>query len=58
MDTGIVTNKIFTKEDEVVINGITLSTSYDISVYYNYRDLPSINSTRRLLRFDGELILV
>ena len=57
MDTGIVTNKISSKEDEVVINGITLSTNYDISVYL-YRDLPSINSTRRLLRFDGELILV
>ena len=53
--TGIITNKISTKD--VVINGITLSTNYDISVYL-YRDLPSINSTRRLLRFDGELILV
>ena len=55
--TGIVTNKISTKEDEVVINGIALKTNYDISVYL-YRDLPSINSTQRLLRFDGELILV
>ena len=56
--TGVGTNKILsTREDEVVINGLTLSRYYEISVY-SYKDLPSINSTQRLLRFDGELILV
>ena len=55
--TGVDTNKILsTTEDEVLINGLTLSTYYEISVY-SYKDLPSINSTQRLLRFDGELIL-
>ena len=56
--TGVGTNKIlFTREDEVVINGLTLSRYYDISVY-SYKDLPSINSRQRLLKFDGELIFV
>ena len=55
--TGVGTNKILsTTEDEVLINGLTLST-YEISVY-SYKDLTSINSTQRLLRFDGELIFV
>ena len=55
--TGVGINKILsTTEDEVLINGLTLST-YEISVY-SYKDLPSINSTQRLLRFDGELIFV
>ena len=55
--TGVGTNKILsTTEDEVLINGLTLST-YEISVY-SYKDLPSINNTQRLLRFDGELIFV
>ena len=55
--TGVGTNKILsTTEDEVLINGLTLST-YEISVY-SYKDLPSINNTQRLLRFDGELLFV
>ena len=55
--TEVGTNKILsTTEDEVLINGLTLSTYYEISVY-SYKDLPSINSTKTLLRFDGELIL-
>ena len=56
--TGVVTNEILsTREDEVLINGLTLSRYYEISVY-SYKDLPSINSTQRLLRFDGELIFI
>ena len=52
--TGVDTNKILsTTEDEVIINGLTLSTYYEISVY-SYKDLPSINSTQTLLRFSGE----
>ena len=55
--TGVGTNKILsTTEDEVIINGLTLST-YNISVY-SYKDLPSINSTQTLLRFNGELIFI
>ena len=56
--TGVDTNKILsTTEGEVLINGLILSRYYEISVY-SYKDLPSINSTQRLLRFDGELIFV
>ena len=56
--TRIGTNKILsTTEDEVLINGLRLSRYYEISVY-SYKDLPSINNTQRLLRFDGELIFV
>ena len=55
--TGVVTNKILsTTEDEVLINGLTLSTYYEISVY-SHKYLPSINNTQILLRFNGELIL-
>ena len=47
--TGVDTNKILsTTEDEVIINGLKLSTYYEISVY-SYKDLPSINSTQTLL---------
>ena len=56
--TGVGTNKILsTREDEVVINRLTLNKHYEISVY-SYKDLPSINSAQRLLRFNGELILI
>ena len=56
--TGVGINKILsTTKDEVLINGLKLNTSYDISVY-SYKDLPSINSTQKLLRFNGELIFV
>ena len=55
---GVATNKtLSTTEDEILINGLKLSRYYDISVYL-YKDLPSINSTERVLRFDGELIFV
>ena len=53
--TGVGTNKILsTTEHEVIFNGLTLST-YNINVY-SYKDLPSINSTQTLLRFNGEFI--
>ena len=54
--TGVGTNKILsTTEDEAIINELTLSTYYNISVY-SYKDLPSINSTQTLLRFNSEFI--
>ena len=56
--TGVGINKILsTIEDEIIINELTLDRYYEISVY-SYKDLPSINSRQRLLRFDGELIFV
>ena len=42
-----------TAETENVINNLPLST-YNISVY-SYKDVPSVNSTQTLLRFDSEL---
>ena len=54
--TRVGTNKILsTTEDEVIINELTMSTYYNISVY-SYKDLPSIYSTQTLLRFNGEFI--
>ena len=41
-----------TSEDEIVLS---LMSSYTISVY-SYIDLPSVNSTVTVLRFDGELL--
>ena len=55
---GVGTIKtLSTTEDEFLINGLTLSRYYEIIVY-SYKDLPSIDSVQRLLRFDGELIFV
>ena len=47
-------NVLSTTETESVINNLPLST-YNISVY-SYRDVPSINSTQTLLKFNSELI--
>ena len=56
--TGERSNKILsTTENEVLINRLRLSRYYEMSVY-SYKDLPSINNTKRLLRFDGELLFV
>ena len=44
-----------TTQTESVINNLPLST-YNISVY-SYKDVPSVDSTQTLLRFDGELTL-
>ena len=49
-------NVLFTTETESVINNLPLST-YNISVY-SYRDVPSVNSTHTLLRFDSESISI
>ena len=55
--TGVDTKKILsTTKDEFLINGLTLSRYYEISVY-SYKDLPSITSIQKL-RFDCELIFV
>ena len=42
-----------TTETESVINNLPLST-YNISVY-SYKDVPSVNSTQILLRFNSKL---
>ena len=56
--TRVGTNEIlFTAEDEIIINALTLITYYGISVYL-YKDLPSIYSTQTMLRFDGQFIFI
>ena len=47
-------NVLSTLETEIVINNLPLST-YNISVY-SYKDVPSVNSTQTVLKFNSKLI--
>uniref|UniRef100_A0A1X7TA04 Fibronectin type-III domain-containing protein n=1 Tax=Amphimedon queenslandica TaxID=400682 RepID=A0A1X7TA04_AMPQE len=54
--TGDVTrNVVSTSEDEIVLTDLSPMSTYTISVY-SYIDLPSVNSTVTVLRFDCELL--
>ena len=46
-------NVLTTIETEIVINNLPLST-YNISVY-SYKDVPSVNSTQAVLKFNSKL---
>ena len=46
-------NVFSTAETEIVINNLPLST-YNISVY-SYKDVPSVNSTQAVLKFNSKL---
>ena len=46
-------NVLSTTETDIVINNLPLST-YNISVY-SYKDVPSVNSTQTLLKFNSKL---
>ena len=50
-----ITRNISTSEDEIVLADLSPMSTYTISVY-SYIDLPSVNSTVTVLRFDGELL--
>ena len=52
---GIIRNVVSTSEDEIVLTDFSSMSTYTISVY-SYIDLPSVNSTVTVLRFDGELL--
>ena len=53
--TGDVTrNVLSTNEDEILLTDLSPMSTYTISVY-SYIDVPSVNSTVTVLRFDGEL---
>ena len=52
---GVTRNVVSTSEDEIILTDFSLMSTYTISVY-SYIDLPSINSTVIVLRFDGELL--
>ena len=52
---GVTRNVVPTSEDEIVLTDLASMSTYTISVY-SYIDLPSVNSTVTVLRFDGELL--
>ena len=52
---GVTRNVVSTSEDEIVLTDLSPMSTYTISVY-SYIDLPSVNSTITVLRFDGELL--
>ena len=52
---GVTRNVVSTIEDEIVLTDLSSMSTYTISVY-SYIDLPSVNSTVTVLRFDGELL--
>ena len=51
----VTRNVLSTSEVEILISDLSLMSIYTISVY-SYLDLPSVNSTVTVLRFDGELL--
>ena len=54
--TGSATrNVVSTSENEFVLANFSPMSTYTISVY-SYIDLPSVNSTVTVLKFDGELL--
>ena len=53
---GVTRNVVSTSEqDEIVLTDLSPMITYTINVY-SYIDLPSVNSTVTVLRFDGELL--
>ena len=52
---GVSRNVVSTGEDEIVLTDLSPMSTYTISVY-SYIDLPSVNSTVTVLKFDGELL--
>ena len=54
---GVTRNVVSTSEDEIVLTDLSPMSTYTISVY-SYIDLPSVNSTVTVLRFDSELLLL
>ena len=52
---GVTRNVVSTSEDEIVLTDLSPMSTYTISVY-SYIDLPSVNSTVTVLKFDSELL--
>ena len=48
-------NRNVVSTSEVILTDLSPMSTYTISVY-SYIDLPSVNSTVTVLRFDGELL--
>ena len=53
---GVTRNVVSTSKDEIILTDFSPMNTYTISVY-SYIDLPSVNNTVTVLRFDGELLL-
>ena len=51
---GVIRNVVSTIENEIILTDLSPMSTYTISVY-SYLDLPSVNSTVTVLKFDGEL---
>ena len=54
---GVSRNVVSTSENEIVLTDLSPMSTYTISVY-SYIDLPSVNSTDTVLKFDGELLIL
>ena len=52
---GVTRNVVSTSKDEIVLIDLSQMSTYTISVY-SYIDLPSVNSTVTVLKFNGELL--
>ena len=52
---GVTRNVVSTSKNEIVLTDLSQMSTYTISVY-SYIDLPSVNTTVTVLRFDGELL--
>ena len=52
---GVTRSVVSTSEDEIILTDLSSMSTYTISVY-SYIDLPSVNSTVTVLRFDCELL--
>ena len=52
---GVTRNVVTTSDNEIVLTDLSPMSIYTISVY-SYIDLPSVNSTDTVLKFDGELL--
>ena len=52
---GVTRNVVFTSENEIVLSDLSPMSTYTIIVY-SCIDLPSVNSTLAILKFDGELL--
>ena len=52
---GVTRNVVATNENEIVLTDLSPMSTYTISVY-SYRDLPSVNITVTVSKFDGELL--
>uniref|UniRef100_A0A1X7T6Q6 Fibronectin n=1 Tax=Amphimedon queenslandica TaxID=400682 RepID=A0A1X7T6Q6_AMPQE len=54
---SVTRNVVSTSKNEIVLTNLLLMSTYTISVY-SYIDLPSVNSTVTVLKFDGYTVMI